>query len=122
MCSVTVSDLPITFRTSVRYAWGGTVPRNHGWPLLRTTLTSDGIHVAAALRRGRSPNGFSVTAEWNELKRVERTRRGIRLVFRDDRQAVVVGTLRPQRLWDVVRDRCPVPFDSTLRPSTWSTV
>jgi hypothetical protein len=115
--------LPFTLLTSLRYYCGGTLPVTNGWPFRRTTLTVDGISIRPAWRRSQSHKGALVCAKWADLARIERTRGGIRLIFIDARQPVVVATLwKAERLQLVVQRFCPVEYDPTLRPGTWSSI
>jgi hypothetical protein len=117
------ATLPISFRTSAPYCWRGTLPVTTSWPLFTTTLTCDGISAAPTIPLPFVRRAFKLTARWDELARIERTRRGIRLIFKDNRRPVVVGTpTRHLELARVVQTVCPVQFDPTLRPSSWTTV
>ena len=119
------ATLPTSFRTSVRYYRHETLPETNGWPFFKTTLTVDGISVATAIRLPffRKLFPFALTAQWAELAKVERTRQGIRLIFKDNRKPVVVATpTRHKQLVRVVQSACPIEFDPTLRPGSWTSI
>ena len=95
----------------------------HAWPLFRTTFSADGVSVEPSAQLPFLRRGLRLVVRWDELTRIERTRRGIRFIFKDERRPVVVATLwKHERLVRVVQNHCPVKFDPTLRRSTWSTV
>lgn len=115
-------SLPVSMLTSIRYYWNDTLPTTHGWPFYRTTITVNGISVEPATRIPLLLRRVHIAAGWAEVSRVERTQNGIRLVFKDKRKPVVVASLvKSERLVQAIRS-CPVPFDPTMRPSTWTDV
>jgi hypothetical protein len=106
--------------TSVRFYWAdGPLAVTYGWPRFRSEFSEVGITVAPLVPQFLFLGSVRVEARWDEITRIERTRRGIRLVFKDDRKPVVVATLRHRRLIKVVQTLCPVEFDPTLRRSYW---
>lgn len=117
-----IESLPVSFLTSVRYYWAGSVPRTHGWPLFRLILKNDGVSLAPSVNLPFLRRAPRLEARWNEFSRIERTGRGIRFIFKDERPPMVVATWRHSGLEQVVGTLCPVEFDLTLRPSTWGSV
>ena len=120
--TVTTEVLPVSFLTSVRYYWRDTTPRTHSWPLFRLTLSEQGLVLEPAVGLPVVRRGPHLDVPWRDVAKIERTRRGVRLVFAGERKPVVVATWRHERLVQTIKALCPVEFDPTLRRSTWTTV
>jgi hypothetical protein len=90
---------------------------SRGWPLNRLTMNRDGVEVRPSTWLG----GPRLSYAWNEIARVERTRRGLRFRFKERGKTFVVG--KPwggDRLARNAQSLCPERFDPVVHPvTTW---
>jgi len=97
----------------------GSNARSRGWPLYRLNMSRWGVDLKPSTPTWLPPGGPQFSYAWEEIAKVERTRRGLRFRFAERGMTFVVGgPTTGERLARAAETFCPDRFDPAIHPVT----
>ncbi|MHB8613373.1 MAG: hypothetical protein ACYDAL_13235 [Candidatus Dormibacteraceae bacterium] len=106
------------FQGAIRFEWNG-MPYTIGWPWATLHINATRIQVEApAIFLPRNTQfGFGI----DDVELVERTRLGVRFVFKDGRPPIIFGTFWPKRVLAALAE-AGVIVAPRMSPTGWTKV